>query len=125
MTGLIPLFLSEEQENCLARERVIRDRRNLLDCYDDVELVLRFRFSRLAILKITELIQDHLNSTDGSYAPHPHLQFFASGTFQLICGDGVHVSQPSACRYIRAVALGLQSIYSRFLACPVQQRKKD
>ena len=39
MAGLIPIFLSEEQEDCLARERVFRDRSNPLDCYDDLELV--------------------------------------------------------------------------------------
>ena len=129
MAGLIPLFLSGEDEECLSRERLFRDRSNPLDCYEDLELVQHFRFSRRAILKITELIQDHLNSTDRSYAAHPHLQvcvvlqFLASGTFQLICGDGVHVSQPSACRYIRAVALGLQSICSRYISLPSYAEK--
>ena len=129
MAGLIPLFLSAKEQESLARERVFGYRSNPLDCYDDLELVQRFRCYRLAILKITELIQDRLNSTDRSYAAHPHLQvcvalqFFASGTFQLICGDGVHVSQPSACRYIRAVALGLQSIYSRYISLPSSVEK--
>ena len=74
MAGLIPLFSAEEQENFLARERVFRDRSNPLDCYDDLELVQRFRFSRLSILKIAELIQGDLNSTDRFHAAHPHLQ---------------------------------------------------
>ena len=110
---MIPLFLAEDSEESLARERVFRDRSDPLEFYDDLELMQRYRFSRSAILGITEIIVDHLNSTDRSHAAHPHvqvcvaLQFFASGTFQIICGDGVHVSQPSACRYIRAVALGL------------------
>ena len=121
---MIPLFLAEESEESLARERVFRDRNDPLEFYNDLELVQRFRFSRSAILRITEFIFDRLNSTDRSHAAHPHvqvcvaLQFFASGTFQIICGDGVHVSQPSACRYIRAVALGLQSIYSKFICMP-------
>ena len=84
----------------------------------------RLRFSRSAILRNTEIIVDHLNTSDRSHAAHPHVQvcvaqqFFASGTFQIIRGDGVHVSQPSACRYIRAVALGLQSVYSKFISMP-------
>ena len=129
MAGLIPLFISEEEEDSLARERVFRDRSDPLDCYDDLELVQRFRFSRSAILKITKLIENKLNSTDRSHAAHPHvqvcvaLQFFASGTFQIICGDGVHVSQPSTCRYIRAVALGLQSVYSTFISMPSSAEK--
>ena len=130
MAGLIPLFISEqEQQESLDRERVFRDRSDPLDFYDDLELVQRFRFSRSAILKITELIQNHLNSTDRSHAAHPHvqvcvaLQFLASVTFQIICGDGVHVSQPSACRYIRTVALGLQSVYSTSISMPSPAEK--
>ena len=33
------------------------------------------------------------------------------------------MSQPSACRYIRAVALGLQSIYSRYISLPSSAEK--
>ena len=80
MAGLIPLFSAEEQENFLARERVFRDRSNPLDCYDDLELVQRFRFSRLSILKIAELIQGDLSSTDRSHAAHPHLQDMCGST---------------------------------------------
>ena len=70
-----------------------------------------------------------VNSTDRSHAAHPHVQvcvafqFFASGTFQIICGDGVQVSQLSACRYIRAVALGLQSIYTQYVSMPSPAEK--
>ena len=51
MAGMIPLFLAEDEANTssMARERVFRDRTNPLDCYDDLELVQRFRFSRSSI----------------------------------------------------------------------------
>ena len=42
------------------------------------------------------------------------LQFFASGTFQINCGDEINVSQASTSRYIRDVSLGLQAIYQGF-----------
>ena len=48
---------------------------------------------------------------------------FTSGTFQIIYGRGVHVSQPSVCRYIRAVALGLQSVYSTSIRMPSSAEK--
>ena len=39
MAGLIPIFIAEEdEENSLGRERVFRDRRDPLDCFDDFEL---------------------------------------------------------------------------------------
>ena len=83
MAGLIPLFISEEEEDSLARERVFRDRSDPLDCYDDLELVQRFRFSRSAILKITKLIENKLNSTDRSHAAHPHVQVCVLYNFLL------------------------------------------
>ena len=108
----------------MAREQVFRDRTDPLNCYDDLELVQRFRFSRSSISIITELIAPHLNSAERSHAAPPHLQvcvalqFVASGNFQIICGDGVHVSQSSASRYIKNVALGLQEIYNQFVNMP-------
>ena len=54
MDQLIPLFLAEVEENSssMARQRVSRDLTNPLDCYDDLELVQRFRFSRSAVLNL-------------------------------------------------------------------------
>ena len=50
MAGMIPLFLAEDEENSsMARQRVFRHRTDPLDCYDDLELVQRFRFSRSSI----------------------------------------------------------------------------
>ena len=74
MAQMIPLFLAEEEENSssMARHRVFRDLTDPLDCYDDLELVQRFRFSRSAISRITELITHRLNVTDRSHAAPPH-----------------------------------------------------
>ena len=38
MAGMIPLFLAEESEESLARERVFRDRNDPLEFYNDLEL---------------------------------------------------------------------------------------
>ncbi|KAI6648200.1 Nuclease HARBI1 [Oopsacas minuta] len=108
----------------MTRQRVFRDLNDLLGCHDDMELVRRFRFPRVSISKITELRANYLNFTERSYAASPHLQvcvglqFFASGTFQIFCGDGINVSQASVSRYIRDVSLGLQAIYLQFVSLP-------
>ncbi|KAI6655718.1 Nuclease [Oopsacas minuta] len=129
MAQMIPLFLAEEEtSSSMARQRVFRDLNDPPDCYDDMELVRRFRFSRVSISKITELIANYLNFTERSCAASPHLQvcvalqFFASGTFQIICGDGINASQASASRYIRDVSLGLQAIYHQFVSLPGLKR---
>ena len=120
MAQMIPLFLAEkETSSSMARQRVFRDLNDPLDCYDDLELFRRFRFSRVSISQITELIANYLNFTERSYAASLHLQVcFASGTFQIICGDGINVSPASASRYIRDVSLGLQAIYHQFVSLP-------
>ena len=61
---MISLFLAENSEESLKKERVYRDRIDPLEFYDDLELMQRFRFSRSAILKITEIIVDHPNTTE-------------------------------------------------------------
>ena len=92
MAQMIPLFLAEDEENTssMACQRIFTDLNDPLDCCDDLELVRRFRFSRASIAQITEFIANYLNFTERSYAASSHLQvcvalqFFASGTFQII-----------------------------------------
>ena len=62
MAQMIPLFLAEGEENSssMARRRVFRNLTGPLDCYDDLELVQRFRISRSSISRLTELITHHL-----------------------------------------------------------------
>ena len=75
MAHKIALFLAEEENSSsMARQRVFRDLNDPLDCYDDLELVQRFRFSRVSISQITELIASYLNFTERSYSASPHLQ---------------------------------------------------
>ena len=82
---MIPLFLAEDEENSsMARQRVFRDRTDPLDCYDDLELVQRFRFSRSSISRITGLIVTDLNSTKRSHAAAPHLQVCVALSFLLL-----------------------------------------
>ena len=128
---MIPLFLDEEEENSsMARQQVFRERNDPLECYDDLELFQRFRFSRSSISRITELTATHLNTTERFHAAPPHLQIcaalqcFASGTFQIICGDGVQLVS----LLIVAVFKMLHYNYKRYTtsssACQAQLRKQ-
>ena len=86
MAQMIPLFLAEEEENSssMASQRVFRDLTDPLDCYYDLELVQRFRFSRSSISRITELITHRLNVKDRSHAAPPHLQVVLHFSFLLL-----------------------------------------
>ena len=63
---------------------MFRDSNVPLEFYNDLKLVQRFRFSRSAILRITEFIFDRLNSTDRSHAAHPHVQVCVALQFLLL-----------------------------------------
>ena len=84
MAQMIPLFLAkEENSSSMARQRVFGDLNDPLDCYDDLELVRRFRFSRVSISQITELMANYLNFTKRSYAASPHLQVCGTSIFRF------------------------------------------
>ena len=77
MAQMNPLSLAEDVENTssMARQRVFRDLNDPLDCYDNLEFVRQFRFSRASISQITELIANYLNFTERSYAVPPTCRF--------------------------------------------------
>ena len=68
---------------------------------------MTFPLSRASIFQIIELMTNYLNFTELALLA---LQFFASGRYQIIRGDGINVNQASASRYIRDVSLDLQAI---------------
>ena len=82
----------------MRRERIFRDRRNPLDIFNDSELLQRYRFSRRGIMFLTEILTNDLEySTRRNFALLPcmqiliALQFYATGTFQAVCGDPLQV----------------------------------
>ena len=115
-------------DNALRRERLIRDRNNPLEIYDDVELVERFRFPRGALIDIIEEITPdirHLSDRNGALSPAQQtliaLRFYANGAFQNTAGDMINVHKSTACRAIRRVSLALQSRLNRYVHLPSAQ----
>lgn len=93
----------------LRRNRIFRDRSNPFDKFDDVELFRKFRFRRMDIIAITDSIQDELAHPNRRGALTPLLQvlvalrFYASGTFQDVCGELIGVDQATVSRTITRV----------------------
>ncbi|XP_049520650.1 putative nuclease HARBI1 [Dermacentor silvarum] len=90
--------------------RVPRDRLNPMEVYDEYEFLCRFRFSKSAVQQL--LAMPHLrDNTDGRGLPVPPLlqllitlRFYGAGTFQIVTGDLVNVSQPTVSRVIERVS---------------------
>ena len=88
----------------LRRERVFRDRENPLEILTDDELYRKFRFSRDGIYFLCEncngLDQVTLRSCSLSKSLRilVGLRYLATGSFQNVVADTVHISQPTVSR---------------------------
>ena len=131
-------LLERENRRGLRRERVFRDRTNPLDLWTDEEMHQKYRFSRLACIRIIDLLQDQLqHPTRRSHALPPCLQvfiglrFFGHGSIFDDSGAEPHgVCIATACRAIRRVTKALCRVQSQFIKFPtnfadVQRKQRD
>lgn len=130
MARLVHRLFDEGYVRAMRRERVIRDRRNPLDIYDDVELYDRFRFRRNELLEIMDELAPHVEHTSLKNNALPcelqiliALRFFASGSFQNEVGDMIGVHKSTSCRAIRRVTLALERISPRYVYFPQDPRE--
>lgn len=116
-------------ERAFRRERVIRDRSNPLDIYNDEELIQRFRFCRRDIHELVEELSPDLQFvSDHNAALTPALQllialrFYANGAFQNTVGDMINVHKSSssfscsACNFFVSAST-LTISFSRSVCC--------
>lgn len=93
------LVCTSSQRFCFCkRGRIFRDRKNPFNTYDDHELFRKFRFRRQHILELTEDISaDVTLANRGSALTSLQvlvtLRYFATSTFQDMCGELVGVDQ--------------------------------
>ncbi|KAL2102183.1 hypothetical protein ACEWY4_001351 [Coilia grayii] len=114
-------------DRAFRRERVIRDRSNPLDIYNDEELIERFRFSRRDLFSLIDELSPDLHFTsDRNAALTPTLQvlltlrFYANGAFQNTVGDMIGIHKSTACRVSRRVSLALCRHLPRYVHLPTE-----
>lgn len=107
------------------RERVYRDRFNPFEHFDDVELYERFRFRRADIIRIVNFLREDLTfgyNRKGFLSPELQvlvaLRFYATGSFQNVIGDTVHVDKSTVSRTIHRVTTALCSIARQHIHFP-------
>lgn len=68
-------ILKENDDKALCRERVFRDRSEVIDILTDSELIGRYRFSRRVNLKLADDVKDYIQpQTLKSHAIPAHIQ---------------------------------------------------
>lgn len=118
------LLIEREQRRALRRERVFRDRGNPFDEDNDKKLVEHFRFDRRSICYLADLLAPELNKTRRSKGLLPvhqvlvALRYYATGTFQLVCGKDGFAVKSTANRAFWSVTKGLIRMRNRFIAFP-------
>lgn len=106
------------------RPRIIRDRTNFFELYDDDKFRERFRLTKVTTLTLLTKIEKELEYlSDRNNALPPILQllialrFYATGSFQLIISDLAGVVKATVCRTVHKVSTiiaGLRSQYIKF-----------
>lgn len=94
------VILRGRRRQTIRRNRILRDRTHPFEIFDDVELYRKFRFRRQDIIDITDEICNDIKLVNRHGTLPPLLQvmtalrFYASGSFQDVCGELIGIHQP-------------------------------
>ena len=89
--------------------RIFRDRSHPFDAWDDDKLFRKFRFRRQDIISITDDIEGDIDIAHRTGSLSPLLQvlvtlrYYASGSFQDVCGELIGVDQSTVSRTVTRV----------------------
>ena len=99
------IVADEEVRRDLRRQRVLRDRQNPFDFYDEMDIIHRYRLDIQSIICIINLVEESLErptkrsgSLPASLQVFASLRFLASGTQQRVIEDTLGISKSSVCR---------------------------
>ncbi len=123
MAGIVHLLdLDVQYRRQFRRNRVIRDRTNPLDVYNDNEVFERYRFSRVRIFELEEDLRvdlEHQSQRNSALSPLFQLlvalRYYASGYFHNFAGDMINIHRTTACRAIRRVSVVLKRKMGQYI----------
>ena len=113
------------------KERILKDRENLLESYDDANFKDRFHLSKQTVINVLLMIQDELTFLTNRNKPLSPLfqlfltlRYFATGSFQLVIGDLNSVSQGAVSYTIHKVAREIAKLLPIKIKFPETQEEK-
>ncbi|XP_040354835.1 putative nuclease HARBI1 [Ixodes scapularis] len=101
--------------------RNLSDRLNPMELYSDRQFLARYRFTKTTVRELLTLLPLQQTGDNRGLPLTPLLQllvtlrFYGAGTFQMVAGDLVHVSQPTVCRTVRTVTTLIARVLFRRL----------
>lgn len=106
--------------------KVFRVRQNPLEHYNDNEFLTRYRFSKKTFLYVHTLVANAIKPKDlnrGLAVTSEQqlliaLRYYATGAFQIVCGDLVGITQPTVCNIIKRVTHAIAKLASKYIKMP-------
>lgn len=101
------------------------ERLDPLTMYDDAEFISRFRMDKSVFNKLFSMIVEEIGMDHSIGHPTPPklqllitLRYYATGSFQMVGGDLVGVSQPTVSRIVARVSLALAKLAQLYIRMP-------
>ncbi|XP_046399986.1 putative nuclease HARBI1 [Ischnura elegans] len=102
----------------------LRDRQNPIEFYSEAEFLQRYRFSKRTVSDVLlPYVRSERLSNRGLPIPDIlklliALRFYATGSFQLVCGDLAGVTQGTVCKIIKSISNDLVAVLPRHMKFP-------
>ncbi|KAG0436192.1 hypothetical protein HPB47_018090 [Ixodes persulcatus] len=95
-----------------------RDRLNPLEHFNDRKFLMRYSFRKTTVVSLLESLPLEASESDPGL-PISLMLFYGAGTFQIVTGDLVNVSQPTVCQVVERVSRVLAtSLFPRLVKFP-------
>ena len=114
----------------LRMNRIFRDRTHPFEAFDDEKLFRKFRFRLHDIIGITDDIERDINIANRSGSLTPLLQvlvtlrYYASSSFQDVCGELIGIDQSTVSRTVTRVTVAFLRQVPNYVRLP-NQRQAD
>lgn len=112
----------------LPRPRILRDRNNPFEMYDELNFKMRYRLSKNTVIILLNGIKESLEYvTNRNFPVSPMnqllitLRYYATGSFQAVLGDHINVHKSTVCRIIPRVTRQIASLRNQFIKMPETQ----
>lgn len=122
----LDMVLRTEGNARVRRHAVLRDRLNPLEAFDDVDFFARFRVNKNGFNSILGHLSDDLpqfsKNTNNPLNPVQQLsvalRFYATGDFQISCGDFQGIDQSTVSRIVHRVTEKIASLSNQVIVFP-------
>ncbi|CAI6357630.1 unnamed protein product [Macrosiphum euphorbiae] len=109
----------------LPSPRRFRVRSNPLEDYDDFDFKIRFRLSKETFMILLHMIGENIeHKTLRNFSLSAEVQilialrYYATGTFQAVLGDHIHVHKATVCRIVKRVSLQIAQLRPQYIQFP-------